>query len=329
MGIWSRTYVCCAVPLYNAGIYAIMAQFLIIAVVAGVLCFAAPAIVSVTTPSFVSYILGVLSFAVAACQPFGFFGVFREKPRLFKSYLRLNGLLVTASILLALAVIIISAVKHSEGVDQCTRLFSADDTDTTANDICNIWTWIQIGIMGLLFVIVGLCEIYFICYTSIYASEQRLDHARYDSVYSNAAEEIRQSGLWDQASRPSYSQDELIAPGYPSAAGHGRNASKSSGLRNEIARAEEYDDEYYEGPRGGAGAYQDAYAYPQQQYQQQPQTAVGAKLAKAKRGGAGSAAPYNATSVVGYRDEEEGLYDYPGGEGGFRPPQQSSETRRW
>lgn len=85
-----------------------MAQFLIIAVVAGVLCFAAPAssshlhsvswlrhlliegalpppVVSVTTPSFVSYILGVLSFAVAACQPFGFFGVFREKPRLFKS----------------------------------------------------------------------------------------------------------------------------------------------------------------------------------------------------------------------------------------------------
>lgn len=89
----------------NGGIYAILAQFLVISVVAGVLCFAAPssalplssrslpsrlilpfrAVVSVTTPSFLSYILGVLCFAVAAGQPFGFFGVYREKPRLFKA----------------------------------------------------------------------------------------------------------------------------------------------------------------------------------------------------------------------------------------------------
>lgn len=83
MGLWSRTYVCCAVPLCklrasacwrqrftdshqipllhrcrapldydrtepyvghadNGGIYAIMAQFLIVSLVTGVLCFAAP-----------------------------------------------------------------------------------------------------------------------------------------------------------------------------------------------------------------------------------------------------------------------------------------------
>ncbi|BGP39012.1 hypothetical protein JCM10450v2_002969 [Rhodotorula kratochvilovae] len=307
MGIWSRTYVCCAVPLYNSGIYAILAQFLVISIVSGVLCFAAPSIVSVTTPGFVSYILGVLAFAVAACQIFGFFGVFREKPRLFKSYLRINGLLVSAALLLALAVIIISAVKHSTAVATCTRLFSADDTDNTANEICNIWTWIQIGIMGLLFVIVGLCELYFVFYTSIYASEQRLDHARYDSVYSNAAEEIRQSGLWDGAaalSRPSYApdDDELAAPGYPSAGGgHGRNLSKSSGLRNELARGAAREEQLQGGGGGG----------------------------KLRKGGAGGGGAVNATSVVGYRDEEEyAPYDYPG-EGGFRAPGHSSETRRW
>jgi hypothetical protein len=74
MGLWSRTYVCCAVPLCkhgtsrlarcgrladlgsvtqplatcfaahtdNGGIYAILAQFLIVSLVTGVLCFAAP-----------------------------------------------------------------------------------------------------------------------------------------------------------------------------------------------------------------------------------------------------------------------------------------------
>ncbi|GAA6005089.1 hypothetical protein JCM10207_008506 [Rhodosporidiobolus poonsookiae] len=314
MGLWSRTYVCCAVPLYNAGIYAILGQFLIISIVTGVLCFAAPSIVSVTTPSFASYILGILSIVVAVAQPVGFLGVYREKPGLFKLYARFNALLVSASLLLALALIIVSAAQHSKGVETCTRLFSADDTDNTANSICNIWTWIQIGIMGLLFVIVGLCEIYFMMYESIYASEQKLDHARYNSVYSTAAEEIRQSGAWDgYAGRPSFSDD----PAY----GHGRTASKSSGLRNELARGEteEYLDEAAVHGRGGGG---------------------GGKLKKSS--GLGRA-PVNAASVVGYQDDDDVhgyggggqqgyAYDYPS-EGGFRPPQdgRGSEVpvRRW
>lgn len=75
--------------------------------------------------------------------------------------LRINGVLVSAAVLCSLAIIIVSAAKHSTGVDNCTALFSADNTDTTANTICNIWTWIQIGIMGLLFVLVGLCQVRF------------------------------------------------------------------------------------------------------------------------------------------------------------------------
>lgn len=73
--------------------------------------------------------------------------------------LRINGVLVSAAVLCSLAIIIVSAAKHSTGVDNCTALFSADNTDTTANTICNIWTWIQIGIMGLLFVLVALCQV--------------------------------------------------------------------------------------------------------------------------------------------------------------------------
>ncbi|GAA6029828.1 hypothetical protein JCM8097_001067 [Rhodosporidiobolus ruineniae] len=334
VGLWSRTYVCCAVPLYNAGIYAILSQFLIVSIVTGVLCFAAPSIVSVTTPSFCSYILGILCILVAVAQPIGFLGVYRERPKLFKTYSRFNALLVACALLLALALIIISAAKHSTAVDSCTRLFSADDADTSADSICNIWTWIQIGIMGLLFVIVALCELYFLMYESIYASEQKLDHARYNSVYSAAAEEVRASGLWDGAAgRMSYSDDPSAPPhgGPYYGAGHGRTGSKASGLRNEIARGEtqeELDQMAVYGGGGGAGG-------------------GGGKLKKSKLGQSSSGpGPVNASSVVGYRDDEEAIgYDYGGRgggggrggyddypqEGGFRPPGQSSEvpTRRW
>jgi len=68
-------------------------------------------------------------------------------------------ILVLLSLLLSLAIIIISAVKHKDAIDTCQRLFSADATDDTGEGICNIWTWVQVGIMGLLFIIVGLCEV--------------------------------------------------------------------------------------------------------------------------------------------------------------------------
>jgi hypothetical protein len=106
----------------------------------------------------------------------------------------------------------------------------------------------------------------------IYASEQKLDQyvllapltnlplilplplcsARYNSVYSDAREEIRQSGLWDNAAVPRTSIDEFTAPGYPQQ--HGR---QMSGLRNEIGRPEpsqEYLSEVADGKRG-AGEY--------------------------------------------------------------------------
>ena len=54
--------------------------------------------------------------------------------------------------------------------------------------------------------------------------------ARYNSVYSNAEAEIRESGLWDH--RPS--SDGFSAP-YSQ---HHRSGSKASGLRNELDQTE-------------------------------------------------------------------------------------------
>ncbi|GAA6008792.1 hypothetical protein JCM11491_003785 [Sporobolomyces phaffii] len=308
MGLWSRTYVCCAVPLYNSGIYCILAQFLIISLVTGVLCFASPSIITVTTPNLVSYVLGVLSFVVSAWQFVGFFGVYRDKVALFKTYSRINTALLLAALLLALAIIIISAVRHKSAIDTCQNLFSTDATGNTGEAICNVWTWVQVGIMGLLFVIVALCEAYFLMYASIYSSEQKLDHARYNSVYSTAAEEIRQSGLWDgYHQRASTAYDGLPPPppgGGGGAYGHGRGLSKSSGLRNELGRSHPNDSEY-------------TTAYESKEYLDE----YGRGGEKYAAGGGGD------TYVSGYADAEDERYEYPAGgpgggrhEGGFRPP---------
>lgn len=69
---------------------------------------------------------------------------------------------MTLALVVALVFIIISAARHSTAVNSCENLFAnhnSTSTVTSGTQICNIWTWVQIGIMGLLFVIVGLCEV--------------------------------------------------------------------------------------------------------------------------------------------------------------------------
>lgn len=86
----------------------------------------------------------------------------------------MNALLVTATLAIALAFIILSAVNHNPAVASCEALFSSQVAATTAagslinlgsgnvtsgSGICNIWTWVQLGIMGLLFLIVAFSEV--------------------------------------------------------------------------------------------------------------------------------------------------------------------------
>lgn len=89
----------------NSGIYAILAQFLIISTTAGVLSFAAPTskvivgfgqvcvsdlvmlhtVVAVAIPSFLPFLFGALCLVLAAFQVVGFLGVYKERPNLFKN----------------------------------------------------------------------------------------------------------------------------------------------------------------------------------------------------------------------------------------------------
>lgn len=136
--------------------------------------------------------------------------------------------------------------------------------------------------------------------------------AKYDTVYSHAAEEIRASGLYDSqfnyaTGRASYSQDELSDPHRPPYAEHGRQSSKSSGLRNELARGEtqEYLNELEAGRGGAYGA------------------GGGGGGGKLRKGGRPQSGSYGGEQGYPNQYDDNGYQD-----GGFRPPQQSSEMHR-
>ncbi|SCZ97989.1 BZ3500_MvSof-1268-A1-R1_Chr7-3g09661 [Microbotryum saponariae] len=233
----ARTYCCCAVPMYNTGIYTIIAQFAVISLVTGILSLAAPKIVSVAVPSFGGYILGACCILVALIQVFGFFGVYRERPSLYRQYALWNMLAVLLALGVALAFIILSCVRHSTALASCEGLFATATTTVAQNSaVCNIWMWVQVGLMGLLWIIVAIAEVYFVMLSYGYAKSQRLDHAKYDSVFETVREEIRQSGIYS-TDRPSTvgSLEPLVSSTHPqpyaAAPHHGR---QNSGLRHEI-----------------------------------------------------------------------------------------------
>lgn len=248
--VWSRDRCCVAIPLYNVGIYAILGQFAIISLVTGVLSFAAGHIVAVSIPGTGSYILGALCCIVFALQGWGFFGVYKEKPATYRRYVRVNTIAVVLTFVMAMVWIVISAVRHNTATSNCMIQFIADSNDSNStlsnsvinidpstvsgHTLCSVFTWVQLGIMGGLWLALLVVEFYFAMMSRIYGSEQREDHRRYNSIYTEQRQSIiRQSMMYDRTSvdGDSSSPPQLV---------HGRtfsNVSRSSALRNEVKMA--------------------------------------------------------------------------------------------
>jgi len=132
-------------------------------------------------PSIAPIIFGVLCCITAAAQLLGFIGVggvrllsyafsylnhdafSQERPILFRRFLSLHSLLITAVFSLAAAFIILSATRHSDSKTRCTRDFfvpdpdNADDTlQKEANALCEIFPWVDVGVMGAIWVILAI-----------------------------------------------------------------------------------------------------------------------------------------------------------------------------
>ncbi|BEI80093.1 hypothetical protein CcaverHIS002_0106220 [Cutaneotrichosporon cavernicola] len=213
-------YCCCAVPMVNSGIYAIIAEQAAVAIATAVLCFVAPSVPGVATPPFVTYILAIVCLVGLAVQPVGFVGAFREKTKTFRIYSAINGIITLVAFIVAAAIIIISAVRHDAAMAKCIKDYftpsatasqQAQQTLTEESGLlCNAFTWADVGLMGGLWVILALTQSYFVYCTRKYGAFTMsiLQSKRYngtDSVMwtnSMAAPSGPRGDDWD--ARPSY-----------------------------------------------------------------------------------------------------------------------------
>ncbi|WVO16653.1 hypothetical protein L204_104333 [Cryptococcus depauperatus] len=221
-GLIDPRYCCCAIPLVNAGIYAVLGEQGVLSIAVGILIFATPDVVGASYPAYGGIILAIICFAVAAVQPMGFIGVLREKTATFKFYVWINSLLILAAFVCAAALIITSALKHKHAVTTCEQKFFTDsgNSSTSANEtlsaesekLCSAFAWADVGIMGGLWVILFLVQGYFIYLTRVYSKSQVSDHKLYHSVYSENPEAFTMSILRSSRYNPGSVYNTMPGP---------------------------------------------------------------------------------------------------------------------
>lgn len=177
-------YCCCAIPVLNVGAYATLSEQFVLGVLVGTLSFATPTLVGSSIPfSGSNLILCGLGYAFAVIQLVGFIGIFKEKAALFRRYVAINWIVLYITFAAAAALIGISAGRHDQAVDACERSFFAGESagtqeDTKGEQICNIFCWITVGVMGALWLVLFLVQSYFVLVLRNYGISQRADHTK-------------------------------------------------------------------------------------------------------------------------------------------------------
>jgi len=158
----------------------------VLGIVAGTLSVATPDIVGAATPSFARWIFAVICYVGAMIQILGFIGVAKENNVLFKRYSTLHALITVAGFSIAAVWIGISASRHSTAKTNCeSKFFTApSDLTTEGETMCDIFPWVDIGLMAGLWVLLAISQTYFFTIVSGYGTGQRWDHEKYNSVYS-------------------------------------------------------------------------------------------------------------------------------------------------
>lgn len=153
------------------------------------------AVVGTAIPSFAQWLFAVGCFVVCAAQALGFIGVFKvcptcspyargtadhplrpqEKATLFQRFVQINSAAVSFVFGVAATFIIISATRHTTATQTCVNNFFALDNTTTSSSnsipgtavaddsegqtICNIFTWVDVGLMGGFFVVMLIFQV--------------------------------------------------------------------------------------------------------------------------------------------------------------------------
>jgi hypothetical protein len=98
----------------------------------------------------------------AGLQLLGIFGVAKEKRILFRRYLTLHSITLSAGFAVAIAWTVISVTRHSTAKSNCIKDFFVDtDNSTTdaADKICEIFPYVDIGVMGGLILVLAIAQV--------------------------------------------------------------------------------------------------------------------------------------------------------------------------
>ena len=84
----------------------------------------------------------------------------QERPIFYRRYTTLHLLVTVAAFSVAAVWIALSAARHSEAKSKCdTRFFSNTDEPSEADTLCNIFPWVDIGLMGGLWVLLFIAQV--------------------------------------------------------------------------------------------------------------------------------------------------------------------------
>lgn len=90
----------------------------------------------------------------------------QEKPTLFRRYMNLHLIVLLAAFALGAAWAITSAARHSTARSQCiSQFFNTSDSaqNAEAQTLCQIFPWVDVGIMGGLWLVLAIMQVSIWC----------------------------------------------------------------------------------------------------------------------------------------------------------------------
>lgn len=161
----------------------------------------------------------------------------RKKTILYRRYVTLHGLAIMATFSVAAAWIIVSATRHSNAQAKCIQdFFSSTGSASDSGEgeaLCNIFSWVDVGIMGALWILLAILQLYLFLILSSYGKAQRRDH-QYDRLFDPSQPLTAEYIPLDHPTDPWDSRPSVDPYGAQDVRSHTRNEStiSSSELMN-------------------------------------------------------------------------------------------------
>jgi len=103
---------------------------------------------------------------------------------------------------------------------------AGDAAQTSQGDVlCDIFPWVDIGVMGGLWAVLGILHIYLYIVLSSYGNSQRRDHEKYDQLSNDSIPMNTRNDPWDSR----HSADSLHSPTNRTEHGYGHVRQESGG----------------------------------------------------------------------------------------------------